>query len=132
MEILMLIVLVGISVATFKILGSVFGGGKVSAKNESSLFSPSNLLLAIFNFDGWKRKSADGAKFMPDRELKKVLNPENKGLLIDGKENRLSLPSSFTHNMIVAPTGAGKTTRYVIPNLLTLDDCSFVVCIDLV
>lgn len=123
----MLIVLVGISVATFKIFGSVFGGGKVSAKNESSLFSPSNLLLAIFNFDGWKRKSADGAKFMPDRELKKVLNPENKGLLIDGKDNRLDLDNSFKHNMIVAPTGAGKTTRYVIPNLLTLDDCSFVV-----
>ncbi len=51
----------------------------------------------------------------------------NKGLLLDGKRARLSLNKSFTHLALVAPTGTGKTTRYVIPNILSLKGASCVV-----
>ena len=129
MEILFLLVLAGIIYGFVTVVSSALGLKRVSSSSDKKGFfmTPLNLILAFLDFDGWKRRSRDGAKFMPDSDLKKVLNPKNKGLLINGKEAHLSLQDSFCHNMIVAPTGAGKTTRYVLPNLLTLDDCSFVV-----
>jgi len=128
MELLLLPLIFVAIVLGFKfIVESMFGlkGSQVAGAN--SIFRPANLLLALLDFDRWRRLRQEGATFMDQKELQKLLNPNNKGLLIDGKDRRMSLASSFTHNMIVAPTGAGKTTRYVIPNLLTMDDCSFVV-----
>lgn len=51
-------------------------------------------------------------------EAKKFFKKENCGLLV-GKNKRLSLANSFTNLALVAPTGSGKTTRYIIPNVLT-------------
>jgi len=56
-----------------------------------------------------------------------LLNRWNKGLLLDGKRSRLSLNKSFTHMALIAPTGAGKTVRYVIPNVLSIKDASCVI-----
>lgn len=39
--------------------------------------------------------------------------------MIDGKR-RISLKNSFTHAMVVAATGGGKTTTYILPNILSL------------
>jgi len=98
---------------------------KVSAVSSTSSYRKALILIAkLFNIT---LKEPLGSSFMSDKDLKKILNPSNTGLLIDGKNLRMKEKESFTHNMIVAPTGAGKSTRYVIPNLLTLDDCSFVV-----
>lgn len=56
------------------------------------------------------------------------MNRFHKGLLIDGAgRNRLSAKNSFEHVAVISPTGGGKTTRYIVPNLLSLDDCSMVV-----
>jgi type IV secretory pathway TraG/TraD family ATPase VirD4 len=58
-----------------------------------------------------------------------VLDFGNQGWIIDGDERALSRQDSYAHLLLIAPTGSGKTTRYSIPNLLQLDDCS-IVCTD--
>jgi len=50
----------------------------------------------------------------------KLFSSKNKGLLLDGKEKRLSLKESFNHLALVSRTGGGKTTSYVIPNIFKL------------
>lgn len=54
---------------------------------------------------------------MSRRELARFLAPENKGLVLSPRY-RLSQRDSFTNLALVAPTGSGKTTRFVIPNVL--------------
>jgi len=67
------------------------------------------------------------SQFLSAWEKRKILNKKNKGLVVDGF-NRLSEELSFRHLMLVAPTGAGKTSTYIIPNLLSLNsECSAVV-----
>jgi len=81
-----------------------------------------NLLNKLFSF-----QKNSGAKFLSPLSTWKVINPGNKGLLIDGYKDRLSEESSYTHLALISPTGAGKTSRYIIPNLFTLNNCSMVV-----
>lgn len=50
-------------------------------------------------------------------ERRRFLVPEHQGLVLSAR-SRLSLRDSFTNLVLVAPTGSGKTTRYVIPNVL--------------
>ena len=108
MEILfMLVVLLGMAYGVFAIVTSFFG---VSTASVTGGFAPLKILVKLLGLDGWKKNK--GARFLPDRDLKKILNGNNRGLLIDGKNLRLSAEESFTHNMVVAPTGAGKSTRY--------------------
>ncbi|MDR3055710.1 MAG: type IV secretory system conjugative DNA transfer family protein [Zoogloeaceae bacterium] len=64
--------------------------------------------------------SNTGARFLSENEQLKILSPSNQGLLVDGKSKRLSLEESFKHLLIVAPTGTGKTSKFVIPNVLAL------------
>ena len=48
------------------------------------------------------------------------------GILVDGRR-RLSLDRSFRGAAIIAPTGSGKTTAYLIVNALSLSGCSAVI-----
>lgn len=57
---------------------------------------------------------------MSGRERLRFLAPENKGLVLSPRF-RLSRRNSFTNLVLVAPTGSGKTTRYVIPNVLQVE-----------
>lgn len=67
-------------------------------------------------------------RFQRPWEKGRIINRFHKGLLIDGAgRNRLSQKNSFEHVALISPTGGGKTTRYIVPNLLSLDDCSMVV-----
>lgn len=59
------------------------------------------------------------ARFMTKAEMRKFLNPRNTGLVF-GK-HRLSKDQSYRNLCLIAPTGAGKTTRFVIPNILQAD-----------
>ncbi|MDR1988229.1 MAG: type IV secretory system conjugative DNA transfer family protein [Candidatus Peribacteria bacterium] len=61
-----------------------------------------------------------GARFLSETEQLKILSPSNKGLLVNGKNKRLNLEDSFKHLLVVAPTGTGKTSKFVIPNVLEL------------
>lgn len=56
------------------------------------------------------------ARWMNKTEQNQFLSPKNMGLLL-GK-NRLSLKESYKNLGLIAPTGSGKTTKFVIPNIL--------------
>lgn len=58
---------------------------------------------------------------MSRRERRRILSPGH-GWLVLGRRQRLSLKDPFTNLELVAPTGSGKTTRYVIPNLLLAEE----------
>lgn len=48
-----------------------------------------------------------------------LLKSRNKGLIINGRKS-ISVNNSLMHAMISAPTGAGKTTGYILNNLIGL------------
>lgn len=90
--------------------------------NRNSTFS--NFLWS-FIFTNKKRN--DSAKFLDKKDFRKLLNSSNKGLLIDGIEKRISEKRSFEHLAIIGRSGGGKTSKFIIPNLLSLDNCSMIV-----
>jgi type IV secretory pathway TraG/TraD family ATPase VirD4 len=65
-------------------------------------------------------------RFLSEKEMKAVLSPDHKGLVIDGKDARLSHDGSFRNLAVIATTGAGKTSNLIIPNLLHINDSSIV------
>ena len=69
------------------------------------------------------------SQFQTEFEQKRILHPSHKGLLIDGRSKRLTQKASFEHLMVNAPTGSGKTSKFIIPALLAFLDqkCSCVV-----
>lgn len=123
------IILLVMVVVCFQIMAGVFGGGKTHANTlAGDKITQTRKILTGFIRPFVNKGTKDkGSTFIDEKSAKKIINPSNKGLLLDGKNLRLSPRDSFTHCMVVAPTGAGKTTRYVIPNVLTLDDCSMMI-----
>ncbi len=57
---------------------------------------------------------------MSRREERRFLNSQKSGLILSPR-CRLTQRDSFTNLALVAPTGSGKTTRYVIPNVLAAE-----------
>lgn len=80
----------------------------------------------LYKLFGLQKDIHGSAKFLSGFEKWKLLNSMNRGLVIDGKR-KLSLERSFRHLLLVAPTGSGKTTSYIIPNVLNLENASAVV-----
>lgn len=66
---------------------------------------------------------------MSKQDELKMFSRFNEGLLIDGKQKRLSQKESFNHLTLISRTGAGKTTSYVLPNIYKLarEQCSMVI-----
>ena len=67
---------------------------------------------------GYVLKKEKGARFSNTKEEKEIFKPRNEGILIDGKSKRLSEKDSFEHIAIIAKPGSGKTTAYIVPNIL--------------
>jgi type IV secretion system protein VirD4 len=78
---------------------------------------------------GWFANQRSGARFEKSATIKRWLHPRNTGLLLDGQSARLSETESFQNLCLIARIGAGKTSRYIIPNVLDRagQDCSVVV-----
>jgi type IV secretory pathway TraG/TraD family ATPase VirD4 len=83
----------------------------------------------VFLFKGVVLRKNEGAEFSKSRDYTKYLNLKNKGLLLDGQNLCLSEKDSFQNVCVIARVGAGKTTRYIIPNVLNRanKNCSIVV-----
>lgn len=90
-----------------------------------------NALMTVGTYlvKGYALKKEDGARFANKNEQSTIFNAGNNGLLIDGKNKRLSEKDSFEHMAIIAKPGAGKTTAYIVPNILdkARQKCSLVV-----
>ena len=73
--------------------------------------------------------SKTGADFADKSDYSEYLHARNTGLLLDGDSLRLSDKNSFQNVAVMASIGAGKTSRYIIPNVLskTRTKCSLVV-----
>jgi len=63
---------------------------------------------------------SNGSGMMGQFEASRFLKSINKGLVLDGQDKRLSPQDSFNHMGIIARTGGGKTSSYIIPNILKL------------
>lgn len=70
-----------------------------------------------------------GARFATKKETNQIMNSSNTGVLIDGIDKRLSDKDSFRHVAIISPPGGGKTTGYIIPNILdkARSNCSMLI-----
>lgn len=84
-------------------------------------------LAAFFGFLWRGIAPRQGARFMPASQSVGLLNRFHQGFVLDGKHGRLSQKASFQSVVAIGGMGKGKSTTQVIPNLLTLDNCSMVV-----
>lgn len=83
----------------------------------------------LFLIKGKVFRRETGAKFSSRWEYSQYLNSHNKGLLLDGVNLKLSEQESFQNVCVIARVGAGKTSRYIIPNVLNRarEKCSMVI-----
>jgi len=81
-------------------------------KLASALGTPFRWLFGIV------RSTIHGdARWMSRGEQRHIFWRHNRGLVLS-PSHRMSLDDSFANLVLVAPTGSGKTTRFVIPNVL--------------
>lgn len=77
---------------------------------------------ASFLVRGRMLNQTSGAQFARSRDYRAWLKAGNKGLLLDGHTLALSETESFQNLCLIARVGAGKTSRYIIPNVLNRTD----------
>lgn len=58
--------------------------------------------------------------FLTKKEEQKLLTSQNTGLALDGNR-RLSEDRSFWHTLVCSPSGGGKSSTFIIPNLHLLE-----------
>lgn len=75
-------------------------------------------IVAAFLFKKRLLNHTEGARLAKPSDYRKRLNSGNTGLLLDGESLKLGEKESFQNVCIVARVGAGKTSRYIIPNVL--------------
>jgi len=69
----------------------------------------------IFGYD--KKNSHGSSEFGQYWDLRPLLHSKNKGVRI-ADFGRLTPKDSFQHSILLASTGAGKSTRFIMPNAL--------------
>ena len=71
---------------------------------------------ALYTWWQSKRIQEENAgRFLDDRERRSLLSSANTGLLLDGDRLRLSDDDSFRNLALIATTGAGKTSSFILP-----------------
>jgi type IV secretory pathway TraG/TraD family ATPase VirD4 len=85
--------------------------------------------VGVFLFKQRTLNRTEGANFATPSEYKARMNASNKGLLLDGDALKLGERESFQNVCVIARVGAGKTSRYIIPNVLERSKhlCSLVI-----
>jgi len=63
-------------------------------------------------------RKVSGARFSSGTEQRRILRSTHKGVLIDGDKKALSKRDSFEHIAVIAKPGGGKSSAYIIPNIL--------------
>jgi type IV secretory pathway TraG/TraD family ATPase VirD4 len=86
-------------------------------------------LFFVFLFKKEILNRTEGARLAGKRDYSDRLNARNTGLLLDGDSLKLSEKESFQNVCVIARVGAGKTSRYIIPNVIerAKTNCSVVV-----
>lgn len=114
-QLLALIVFIYIMFLTMKyVFKLLFGAAFINALSKNIFLQVlARPLRYLFN-----RK--EKPKMMNRFEAGKFLNGMNRGLVIDGQDKRLSEKDSFNHMAVIARSGGGKTTSYIVPNILKL------------
>ena len=81
---------------------------------------PFKIIAVIVTFLFQKRllNRTEGAKLAEPSDYRGRLNSRNTGLLLDGDSLKLAERESFQNVCVIARVGAGKTSRYIIPNVL--------------
>ena len=77
----------------------------------------------------WKQRrirAENSGRFLDTGEINSLLSPKHKGLVLDGVKGRLDTDASCRNLAVIATTGAGKTSAFILPNLLSLDGSSIV------
>jgi type IV secretion system protein VirD4 len=80
-------------------------------------------------YSWWRHRelrAENSGRLLDVKELQTLFTPRNKGLVLDGKNLRLSEDASFRNMAIMATTGAGKTASFILPNLLMQEHGSIV------
>ncbi len=67
----------------------------------------------------------EGAYWLTGFQRWRLVSRSKKGIVVDGF-SRLSLEASFSHCLLVCPTGGGKTTKMSMTNLLRADGASYI------
>ncbi len=92
---------------------------------------PFKLIFKVLKylFMGKIVNTTSGARFAEKHIYNRYLNSGNKGLLLNGDKAFLSESDSFQNVCVMARIGAGKTSKYIIPNVLAKarQQCSLVI-----
>ena len=78
-------------------------------------------------FIGKENDSLYPAKSMKLWDRIRVFSCLNKGIILNGKNKKLSIKNSLTHTIIVGKSGSGKSSTFYNGNLLNPNNKSFVV-----
>ncbi len=66
------------------------------------------------------------AQWMERKETERIFSPKNAGIVL-GDRYRMSLEDSFANNIIFGPVGMGKSTRFIIRQILQCHSGSMVI-----
>ncbi|MCK5897304.1 MAG: type IV secretory system conjugative DNA transfer family protein, partial [Cocleimonas sp.] len=69
----------------------------------------------------------ENAKFLGFFARSSLLSPFNSGLLLNGASGRLSEEDSFKNLVMIAATGWGKSSGFIVPNILKQEKGSLVI-----
>lgn len=87
-----------------------------------------NLVKSLFWFVFYGMRPWDGARWMDATEKLSFFGwSKQKGWLIDGRKRRLSEKVAFEGVILTAGMGAGKSSGFAIPGILSMDHASMVV-----